>query len=117
MGLHTDLEIHKTAYDLLDLVVDDLVRNMPKDVKRAIGDKLRDECLELTVQIQTANMARDKAPHLLQLVRGLGVVKVLLRLSRDKRYIGTRKFAAATFLTTSIGKQANAWRKASSPAA
>ena len=117
MGLHTDLEIHKTAYDLFDLVVDDLVRNMPKDVKRALGDKLRDECLDLTVHIQIANMERDKAPHLLNLIRGLGKVKVMLRLSRDRRYIGTRKYAAATFLTTSIGKQANAWRKAMSPAA
>lgn len=37
MAIHTDLEIHKVAYDLLGLVVDDLVRNMPRDVKRAVA--------------------------------------------------------------------------------
>lgn len=62
-------------------------------------------------------MASDKAPYLVDLILCLGVVKVLLRLCRDKRYIGNAKFAAATLLTTSIGKQANAWRKTFSPAA
>lgn len=117
MGIHTDLDVYKTAYDLTGLVVDDLIRNMPRDVKRALGERLRDECINLTVLIQTANMARDKAPHLIDLVKSLGVVELLLRISRDKRYIATGKYAAAALLTTSIGKQANAWRKKFSPVA
>jgi uracil-DNA glycosylase len=120
MGLHTQLDVYKTAYDLVGLVVDDLIRNMPRDVKKAIGERLRDECINLTVLIQAANMERQsKAPHLVELVKSLGVVELLLRISRDKRYIATGKYAAAALLTTSIGKQANAWRKSpsASPAA
>ena len=114
MGIHTDLNVYKTAYDLVGLVVDDLIKNMPRDVKKAIGERLRDECINLTVLIQTANMERNKAPHLVDLVKSLGVVELLLRVSRDKRYIGTAKYADAALLTTSIGKQANAWRKSQS---
>jgi hypothetical protein len=117
VGLHTDLNVYKAAYDLAGLVIDDLIKNMPRNVKRAIGDRLRDECINLTVLIQTANMERNKVPHLVDLVKSLGVVELLLRISRDKRYIATGKYAAAVLLTTSIGKQANAWRKAFSPAA
>ena len=117
MGMHTDLAVYKAAYDLVGLVIDDLVRNMPRNVKRAIGDRLRDECINLTVLIQTANMERNKLPPLLDLVKSLGVVVLLLRLARDKHYISTGAYARSALLTTSIGKQANAWRKASSPVA
>lgn len=117
MGLHTDLNVHKTAYDLVGLVVDDLIKNMPRAVQRPLGDRLRDECLNITVAIHSANMAKDKTPALIELIKSLGVVELLLRIARDKRYIATGKYAAAAMLTTSIGKQANAWRKKFSPAA
>lgn len=117
MGLHTDLNVHKTAYDLLSLVFDDLIKNMPRSVSRAVGDRLRDECIEITVLIQTANMERNKVPPLVELIKRVAVVELLLRISRDKRYIGNGKYAAAAMLTTSIGKQANAWRAKFSPAA
>ena len=36
MALHTELSIHKVAYDLLD-VITDLVRKMPRDFKQSLG--------------------------------------------------------------------------------
>jgi len=118
VAIHTELQIHKAAYDLLGMTID-LVKNMPRDVKPVVGYPMRDLCVNLSVLIQRANISRNKSPHLDALIEGLGVIEVLLRTSRDRRYIGTRQYAAAVFLTTSIGKQASGWRKASaaSPAA
>lgn len=52
-ALHTDLEIHKVAEELLGLSLD-LVRNIPRDLKQVVGAKIRDECLQVLVLIGRA---------------------------------------------------------------
>lgn len=117
MAIHSELPIYKVAYDLLGVVVQ-LVKNMPRDFKQSIGGKIRDECIEVATLVFRANVAADKAPHLLNLLERLQVAELLLRLARDLRFISTGQYAKAIALTGSIGKQANGWRKsASSPVA
>ena len=110
MAIHTDLPIYKVAYDLLD-VVTDLVKNMQRDFKRSIGEKIANECIEITVLVFRANVAQDKAPHLLELVERLQVIELMVRLAMDKRLISKPAYAKAVELTTLIGKQANGWRR------
>ena len=111
MSLHTDLPIYKQAYDLLD-VITDLAKNMPRDFKVSIGGKLRDECVEIVTLIFRANVNRNKVPHLTDLIERLQVTELLLRLSRDKRFISIPQYARGIELTNSIGKQAGGWRRA-----
>ena len=110
MATHTQLPIYKVAYDLLD-VSTNLVKNMQRDFKRSIGDKITAECIEITVLIFRANVAQEKAPHLLELLERLQVAELMIRLAKDKRLISPAGYARAVELTTSIGKQANGWRK------
>lgn len=118
MALHTTLPIYKVAYDLLDVAVD-LVKNMPRDVKLVIGGELRDGCLKVLVLVFRANVSRDKATHLTELIERIQEIELLLRLSRDKRFISTAQYAKAVELTGSVGKQASGWRRqsAASPVA
>jgi hypothetical protein len=109
MAIHTQLPIYKVAYNLLD-VVTDLVKNMQRDFKRSVGEKISVECIEITVLVFRANVARDKEPHLLELLERLQVIELLIRLAMDKRLISRGAYASAVELTTSIGKQANGWR-------
>ncbi|MFM0151408.1 four helix bundle protein [Paraburkholderia sediminicola] len=111
MATHTHLPIYKVAYDLLD-VVTDLVKNMQRDFKRSIGDKINAECIEITVLVFRANVAQDKSPHLMELLERLQVIELLVRLAMDKRLISRPAYAKAVELSTSIGKQANGWRRA-----
>jgi hypothetical protein len=108
--IHTELPIYKVAYDLLGVVIQ-LVKNMPREVKQSIGAKVRDECIEISTLVFRANVAQEKAPHLLELLERLQVAELLLRLARDLRFISTGQYAQAIALTGSIGKQANGWRK------
>ncbi len=50
MALHKDLPIYKSAYDLLS-VTTEITRNIPRDFKRLIGEKVREECVEIVVLI------------------------------------------------------------------
>lgn len=113
--MHHDLPIYKVAYDLLALVTN-LRRQMPRDVKQDLGRAISKECVQIVVLIFRANCARDKAPHLLSIVESVEVVQLLLRLSRDLRFIAIAHYAAAVKLTGSLGKQANGWRKSSASA-
>ena len=110
MATHNQLPIYKVAYDLLD-VATSLVKNMQRDFKRSIGDKITTECVEITVLIFRANVAQEKAPHLMELLERQQVIELMFRLAKDKRLISTEGYAKAVELTTSIGKQANGWRK------
>ncbi len=117
MALHNELPIYKVAYDLLGLITN-LRRQMPRDVKQDFGNALSKESVQIVVLIFRANVARDKASHLVELIERLEVVNLLVRLSRDLRFISTKHYGAAIALTGSIGRQANGWRRsASSPAA
>lgn len=110
MAMHTDLAIHKVAFDLLSLATD-LTRNIPRDFKVSLGSKVRDECIEVMVLIARANAAIDKRGHLGVLVERIQVIEFLLRLFKEKRFISISQHALAIQLTASIGKQATAWKR------
>ncbi|WGS53527.1 four helix bundle protein [Paraburkholderia sp. D15] len=113
MAIHTQLPIYKVAYEMLD-VVSDLVANVPRKFKRSIGEKIDAECIEIAVLVFRANVATNKEPHLVELLERLQVIELLLRLATDKRLISRGGYAKAIDLSTSIGKQANGWRRAAS---
>ena len=116
MALHTELPIHKVAYDLFDLSTE-LAKHMPRDFKASIGGKIRDESVDIVTLIFRANVAQDKTPHLDKLIERVQVIELMLRLSRDKRLISTGQYAKAVELTRSVSRQAGGWRRsARSPA-
>ena len=117
MALHTSLPIYKVAYDLLD-VATDVMKNMPRDFKQSLGGKIREHCVDIITLIFRANVSANKVPHLTQLLELLQVVELLMRLSKDKRFISVKQYAKAVELTTQVGRQAGGWRKsATSPVA
>ncbi|MBB1606507.1 MULTISPECIES: four helix bundle protein [unclassified Pseudomonas] len=115
MALHTELEIHRSAEELLGVVLA-LVRHIPRDMKQLIGGKLRDESLQVMVLIGRANMARNKRQHLDQLLESIWMINHLLRTMVNQHFISVAQHAKAMRLTASIGRQANAWKKATATA-
>lgn len=114
MGLHHELDIFRTAYELL-VMTTELTRQTRRDAKPILVELLLKPCLEITVSIQNTNIAEDKAPHIALLLNHLGRVEVMLRVAHEKRYIATSHFGKAIALSTSVGKQANGWKKSQLP--
>lgn len=119
MALHKELPIYKSAYDLLKLAAE-ITKNYPRDFKRSIGEKVRDECVEIITLIFKANIALNKVPYIENLLEHVQVVELLLRLSRDMRFISIKQYTNVIDITDQIGKQSTGWKKqqmAASPAA
>jgi hypothetical protein len=110
MGLHTDTSIYRTCSELFRLT-QELIRNMPRDVKRHMGDKIRDELLDAIDAIYMANVAREKLPHIEKIRRHVARVELLLRQSVDLGFIVRPGYAKAVHFTQSIGRQATGWKK------
>ena len=112
MGLHTELPIYKANLDLLREIIK-ITRNMPKDVKQAVGNQLRDECIAIGLRIYRANVSRNKVRHIVDLNEKVQAVELLLRVSVDGelRFISRGQYARMISLTQSIGRQATGWKK------
>jgi len=50
MALYTTLPLYKVTYELLKLTTN-VVKHFPRDFKYSLGDKLRNEIIELVVKI------------------------------------------------------------------
>lgn len=118
MALHSQLPLYKTVHELTRLVIE-TVRHMPRDYKRTLGERIVTELVAIAVLVLRANIARDKVPHLGELLERKEVANLLIRLAVDLRCISPGQYAGLIQHVDSIGKQASAWRKhaATSPAA
>lgn len=112
MGLHTQTKIYQAAYGLLG-VATDYIANMPRSVKPVFGQGLGDRCLQLVLLIADANALpkEERAPVIREILKRVAALEVLIRLCRDKKYISVDQYAKAIALTTSVGRQANGWKK------
>jgi hypothetical protein len=112
MAIHTDLPIYRTGVRLLGLAVKVQVQ-MPRTVKRALGEKITQHCVEMLDLMALANATqRDvRANHIEQLLTRQRALTVLLRVSFDSRYLSPKLWADSMELLGSIGKQAGGWLK------
>lgn len=115
MALHTDLPIHRTGVQLLALAIK-AQEQMPRGVKRSLGDKISDHCVEMLNLMALANATKggERAEHIRQLMTQLRATTVLLRVSHDSRYLGPKLWAQSVALLDSIGKQGGGWLKSAS---
>lgn len=112
MALHSELDIYKTASDLL-AVATDLTRNIDRAFKRQFSDLIVNACIEITILIIDANIAVDKSGFLTELLRLQKKAELLIRLFNDRHWISPKQYAAAMKLTVSLGKQAGGWKASS----
>lgn len=117
MAQYQHLPIYKATYDLL-LKVTEATRHFPRDFKHSLAAMLREEVLAVVVLIYRANSARDKRTELLdQVVERMQVVELMLRLSKDMRFLSIKQFSSIVELTDSVLRQASGWRKTTASAA
>lgn len=91
MALHDNLPIYRSGVRLLDLAVKAQVQ-MPRTVKRALGEKITQHCVEMLDLMALANATqRDvRAGYIEQLLTRQRAVTVLLRQATHSHHDRTR---------------------------
>jgi len=112
MALHTDLPIYRTGVQLLTLAVK-VQEQMPRGVKRSLGEKIAQHCVEMLDLMALANATQraERAMHINALMTRLRAATVLLRVSHESRYVSTTLWAQSVQLLDSIGRQGGGWLK------
>jgi len=110
--LHTDLPIYRTGVQLLALAVR-VQQQMPRAVKRSLGDRISQYCVDMLDLMALANATQrgERAVHIRDLMKCLRAATVLLRVSHDSRYLSHGLWAESVKLLDSIGKQGGGWLK------
>jgi len=108
MAQYQHLPIYKVTYELLSLVTK-RTKEFPRDFKFSLGDKIRNECIDLVIFIYKANSTKDKVEHLNKILERVQVIELMLRLSKDLNLLSVKAFSEIIVLTDSISRQAQGW--------
>jgi len=111
MAQYQHLPIYKLTYDIL-LRIMQVTKNFPREYKYTLGQKLRDEIIELVVLIYRANSHKDKATFLAMIVERVQLIQLLIRLSHDIRILQRKHYADLAEKTDSLARQAQGWKRA-----
>ena len=111
MAQYKHLPIYKTTYELLEKVTR-RTKDFPKDFKYSLGEKIRNECIELVVFIYKANTFKNKREeNLQQILERVQVIELMLRLAKDLRLFNVTVFSEIVLLTDNVARQAQGWIK------
>ncbi len=91
MGIHQELPVYKAWYDLV-LEVFRLVKDFNREYKFTVGERLKNEIIELLILIFRANSRENKQEVLKEARENLEVVRLLIRLLKDLKQINLKKF-------------------------
>jgi hypothetical protein len=106
-----NLPVYKAIYDLT-LQVFKSSQHMKRDYRYSLGEKIKQECVDLTVMVYSANACDDKEPYIKEARRLIEVIRVQMRLLRDLGQIAIKHTAQIEFSIADITKQLDAWHKA-----
>ena len=112
MALVYELPVYKASYDLL-MEVFETVKHFKREYKYTVGEKLKDETLEMLMNIYRANIRREKKETLQKAREHLEVVRLLMRLTKDMKQININRFVKVNQKIETISKQLTGWQKAS----
>ena len=104
MGVYTNLPVYKASYDLLiQLFI--MVHNMNKEYKYSLGEKLKNEAMNLIINIYKANTVYKKDDNINNARENLEVIRLLIRILRDMNQISINKYISLNMDIEDISKQ------------
>lgn len=107
------LPIYRETFELTREIIK-VTRNFPRDLKISLGERLRDDCLDMVLGVYRANAARrDRRAIIEGILERVQVVEMTLRLCCDLGLISRGRHGRLVERTDAIGRQAYGWAKAS----
>ncbi len=112
MALFSELPVYKLGYDLL-ISIYQRTSTFAREYKYTIGERLKNETLELLINIYKANKSKRETRGLyIDTARQhVEVVRLLLRIVKDLKVIGIKGFVALNMQVEELSKQLASWQK------
>jgi len=112
MALYTALPVYKVAYDLL-IEIFKRTRLFAREYKYTIGERLKNESLELIINIYKANKSQkqNRLKRIAQARENVETIRLLLRLTKDLQIIGNKPFVFLNNKVEDVAIQLVGWQK------
>jgi hypothetical protein len=110
MASYDNLPVYKKTYDLL-VELFSVCRNMDRDFKFTIGEKLKTEVVELLMNVYRANCRVKRAPLIEAARENTEVVRLMFRLLQDLKQVTLEQFISVNEKIEEISKQLAAWSR------
>ena len=108
--MYKNLAIFEKTYDLI-LWLYPTINKFPKSQRFVLGQQIENAALELLEGIIEANSERNKAFYLKRLSTKLDKLRILIRLSKDFKFISLRQYEFVSGHINEIGKMLGGWIK------
>jgi hypothetical protein len=110
MAQYNDLPVYKASYDML-LAIFAFTKNFSREYKYTIGERLKNEVIELFILIYRANSTYNKADILKLAREQVEIIRVLIRVMKDMKQISLSSFVAINQNVENVSKQLAGWHK------
>jgi four helix bundle protein len=110
MAIYENLSVYKDSYSLL-LELYSVCKNLPRDQRFTIGERLKDRLTDVMVCVYHANSNVDKAEHIKKSREYIVEIKLYIRLLHDMKLVSVKRVASLTEKTECISKQLTAWAR------
>jgi hypothetical protein len=90
-----------------------VTKNFPREYKYTLGQKMKDESIELVVLIYRANSAKDRHASIGEIIERVQVLQLLMRLAHDLGILQRKHYADLAEKTDSLARQAQGWLRSS----
>lgn len=86
-----DLPIYRDTFELMKMITQH-TRNFPRDLKISLGERLRNDCLDIVINVYRANASRQGRLAIVEaILETIQVVEMTLRLCCDMALISKRQ--------------------------
>ncbi len=110
----SDLIIYQKTYDFM-LWLHPVVNKFPKSQRFILGQRIENKTLDIISSMILANAERDKSAILKRASVELDELRILIRLSKDLRFINIKKYGFAAEKINEIGRLLSGWTRSQCP--
>ena len=110
MGNYYHLDVYKASYKLL-VEIHKSFKNLNKEHKYTIGEKVKERVFEVLVGVYRANKAKNKTISLEKTLEDVEYIRLSLRLLRDLGVLNEDKYVRLIVIVEDVSVQFEKWKR------
>ena len=108
--MYKNLSIFEKTYEFI-LWLYPTINKFPKSQRFVLGQQIENTVLEILKGIIQANQEKNKLAYLKQISVDLDKLRILIRLSKDLKFINLKQYQFSADKVNEIGKMLGGWIK------